>query len=332
MNHLQIKRPLFIIGMPRSGTKLLRTLLNQHSRISIPEYETEFLPYLVTNWSRFGDLSDYNNFKKFYDLITEKIYFYYVKKYKTLISCRKWFNNCSDFSPADIFETLIIHDLGLEKDNQIIWGDKSPSYLRHVPIIKNVFPDAIFIHIIRDVRDYCLSINKAWKKNIFRASQRWKDDINKFNKDAKENNFEYLEIKYENLIENTEDTLLKITEFLRIEFDENMLTIPKAIEFVGDAKGKLYIDKKNRNKYINSMSLSSRKKIEKITASVLRQYNYAVDEKIKTINLSKNMMNFYRYCDVLHLILHQIKIFGISSTYHNLSRSILWRFKSMISS
>ena len=35
--------PLFLVGMPRSGTKLLRGLLNEHSQIGIPLNETEFL-------------------------------------------------------------------------------------------------------------------------------------------------------------------------------------------------------------------------------------------------------------------------------------------------
>ena len=43
--------PLFIIGMPRSGTKLLRGLLGQHPRVRIPTAETEFLPFL-DRWVR----------------------------------------------------------------------------------------------------------------------------------------------------------------------------------------------------------------------------------------------------------------------------------------
>ena len=51
--------PLFLVGMPRSGTKLLRALLNRHPNISIMTNETEFLPYLVSHWESFGDLSDF---------------------------------------------------------------------------------------------------------------------------------------------------------------------------------------------------------------------------------------------------------------------------------
>jgi hypothetical protein len=43
--------PLFIIGMPRSGTKLLRGLLEQHPRVRVPTIETEFFPFLV-RWAR----------------------------------------------------------------------------------------------------------------------------------------------------------------------------------------------------------------------------------------------------------------------------------------
>ena len=57
--------PLFVVGMPRSGTKLLRGLLNEHSRIGIPLNETEFLPHWLRSWSAFGDLSSRTAFDAF---------------------------------------------------------------------------------------------------------------------------------------------------------------------------------------------------------------------------------------------------------------------------
>jgi len=39
--------PLFILGMPRSGTKLLRDLLNRNPKIGVPTSETDFIPYLI---------------------------------------------------------------------------------------------------------------------------------------------------------------------------------------------------------------------------------------------------------------------------------------------
>ena len=105
--------PVFIIGMPRSGTKLLRELLNSHSRIEIPSGETEFLPYWVSNWSKYGDLSNFQTFRQFYETIIALPYFIYMKEQSTLIDCEQWYRNCQNFSTAGVFEALIRHDAGI---------------------------------------------------------------------------------------------------------------------------------------------------------------------------------------------------------------------------
>ncbi|MDP1558114.1 MAG: sulfotransferase [Nitrosomonas sp.] len=56
------------------------------------------------------------------------------------------------------------------REGQQRWGEKSPMNLQHITALAKVFPNAQFIHIIRDVRDYCLSINKAWGKDMPRAA------------------------------------------------------------------------------------------------------------------------------------------------------------------
>ena len=61
------KRPaVFIIGIPRSGTTLLRNLLNRHPAIRLLTNETQFLPYWVSRWNEFGDLSNPEDFLSFY--------------------------------------------------------------------------------------------------------------------------------------------------------------------------------------------------------------------------------------------------------------------------
>mgnify|MGYP000529984615 CR=1 FL=1 len=62
IDQVKFKGPLFIVGMPRSGTKLLRDLLNQHPKIHIAEIETHFLPFWFSQWKEFGDLSEKENF------------------------------------------------------------------------------------------------------------------------------------------------------------------------------------------------------------------------------------------------------------------------------
>lgn len=230
--------PLFIIGMPRSGTKLLRGLLNEHPQIGIPAFETEFFPYWTVHWNNFGNISDYSRFKKFYGACLSVPYFIYCASAGKLIDSRKWFELCHNYTPAGVFEALVRHDVkALSTTNRILWGDKSPSYINHLPLLKSHFPKAKFVHIIRDVRDYCLSMNKAWGKNIMRAAQRWVDGIKEAQLSSKSFPMDYMEIRYEDLLENPEIELKKICLFLKIQFDSQMLHPSNTTENIGDAKG-----------------------------------------------------------------------------------------------
>lgn len=58
--------PIFIIGKPRSGTKLLANLLANHPSFAILPDELKFLPYYLNNPQLIDDLDSYKNFKRFY--------------------------------------------------------------------------------------------------------------------------------------------------------------------------------------------------------------------------------------------------------------------------
>lgn len=289
--------PLFIVGMPRSGTKLLRDLLNEHPAIGIAYRETEFLPYWAKNWSFFGDLSEYENFKKFYHAIMNFPYFISMREDGRLIQVKTWFDLCKTYTPAGVFEALVRHDAQVKFGTTKVWGDKSPSYIRHLPLLKELFPNSRFIHIIRDVRDYCLSINKTWGKNMIRAAQRWVDDVKKAMSDAKKFSEDYIEVRYEDLIESPEITLREICTFLNVEFDKRMLHLSKPAENLGDTKGKKDIIRDNKEKYLKLMKPSIRKKIEAIAASVLKSCGYAVDYSGEIQRASRRQMLYYQVLD-----------------------------------
>ena len=128
--------PLFLVGMPRSGTKLLRTLLNEHPYIYIAQVETHFILYWHANWSSYGDLKNPLNFRKFYSNSIKLPYFTYTQEQQTIISYDDWYRSCKGFDLPDIFEALIKHDSHVPSDAFSIWGDKSPSYLLQMPLLK----------------------------------------------------------------------------------------------------------------------------------------------------------------------------------------------------
>ena len=177
----------------------------------------------------------------------------------------------------------------------------------HVPLLRELFPTARFIHIIRDVRDYCLSINKAWGKNMIRAAQRWCDDVQKFKLECCNLGDAYIEVKFEGLITEPELTLKKICNFLEIEFQTQMLSLAKPSENLGDAKGLKTIKKDNHHKYPYLMNPDLCRKLEMITAHILRSYEYAVDYSGNRKKVNKVKLLGYKILDGINLLIFDIR-------------------------
>lgn len=294
--------PLFIVGMPRSGTKLLRNLLNRHPRIYIDTMETVFLPFWYQHWQSYGDLSDYQRFEAFY---LKNLKLRYMRNYlelNRLVTASDWYQNCRTYDTAGVFEGLIRSQTENDRDSDVIWGDKTPSYLVQIPLIKKIYPDARIIHIIRDVRDYCLSLHHTWNKNMLRAAQRWVDDVGKARSDGKGIKG-YLEVTYEKLLENPKREIQIISEFIGVDFNSAMLTLLRPSEKSGDAKGKTSIVRNNTRKYETRMDPRVRHIIEMVAAERLCELGYPTLYHGPTRRIGKVRMQLYRLIDGINLIL-----------------------------
>ncbi len=306
--------PLFVVGMPRSGTKLLRTVLDQHSQIGMAEFETEFFPYWVKNWDRFGDLSEYCNFEKFYFKMMRIPYFLYCSRVGKVICCSSWYKMCEGYTPAQVFKALVIHDINSRCTNKRIWGDKSPSYLNHMCLLKEHFPQAKFIHIIRDVRDYCLSINNAWGKNMYRAAQRWVDTIRKARQQGRKFGEDYYELRFEDLISQPEKVLINVCSFLNIPFERKMLELDHPTENIGSAKGRIGILSDNKGKYLNTSLPQKIFEIEKIAWPLLIELDYPVRRFSTTSTVPPVKMFLYQIYDGISLLRSTVSRRGIKDT------------------
>jgi hypothetical protein len=268
--------PLFIVGMPRSGTKLLRGLLNRHSRIGIPDIETEFLPWLARRFPRFGDLRERLCFDAFYAQMLRQPYFRYRREQGTPVDAASWHAACRQFSAAGVFEALIRLETDAPPGSARIWGDKSPSYIDDLPLLKRLYPGAKVVHIVRDVRDYCLSIHKAWGKDMLRAAQRWVDGVETARRDAAVLGADYLELRYEDLLTRTQAELQRVCAFLGVDFEPQMLTLSKPEEHRGDARGATRVVAENRGKFRAAMSARTLSRIEELAGPTLLACGYAL--------------------------------------------------------
>ncbi len=122
-------RPIFIVGCPRSGTTLLRRIVDSHPSISCGP-ETRILWGFRTmeenNWDSLVGFG---------------------------LSRHQWHANVRDF-----FETL--HRNYAEQQHKPRWADKSPDYALMLDYIDELYPECQIIHIVRNPRD----VIDAWRR------------------------------------------------------------------------------------------------------------------------------------------------------------------------
>ena len=165
--------PVFIVGMPRSGTKLMRALLNQHPRINLTLAESHFIPYSL---KKFGDPPPFRSredLTPFMRGLQQTAFFSTMSKAGYTLDQSTFLQNVDYTTWSAIFEHVFRHFGSKRATIDTIWGDKTPGYINHMPLLKAVFPNAKFLHVIRDHRDYCLSVRKSFAKSVYRAAVRW---------------------------------------------------------------------------------------------------------------------------------------------------------------
>ncbi len=275
--------------------------------------ETRFFSYMDNLIKDFGNLKNKKKFKKFYSKIIKNTYFQYqdVKKIKK-IDAETWYNRCKEFTTAEIFKQLILHDEKIEENDEIIWGDKSPSYIIKVKLIKQIYPKAKILHIIRDVRDVCLSYRKTWGKNIYRVAYNWDKKLKEFNKQINEFKDDVYELKYESLLKNTKEQVKNICIFLNIDYKEGMEIPSRVTELYGDAKNLKRIKKDNIEKFLKELEPKEILKTESIAYYNLKKYDYEIINKdVKLNDLNKISLLYYQIQDVKNMFQFKIKIYGL---------------------
>lgn len=313
MNNLS----LFLIGMPRSGTKLLRSLLNNHKEVFIPEVETLFIPDLL---KKYGEnrltLEMVDNVIT--DLKKSLFFFYYLQSRSFDFDRFK----CEDLSIKEFLD-LFFTELAIQENQDVKWvGDKSPNYIYEVKLLMSFYPNAKFIHIVRDPRDYALSMRKTWNKNIYRAAYRWSHGMREiYNIPQNKAANSIIEIKYEDLIKFPQITLQKVCDFIGLEFQPDMTELNQSVELIGDARGK-QIDSANSQKYLSELTEKEQLKIEKLTAKFLRHYGYPIsDSVIYLAEVSKFKELCWKLGDAYNLILFNVQKYGFINGLNKLIKA-----------
>lgn len=213
----------FIVGKGRSGTTMLQSILDAHPACIIP-LETRFIIHLKSKYRSVSVWTD-SRIRSFYnDLFTDLKFstLWQVDKHK-LLQELLFLGKEADF--ASLVKVVYLNYLSIYPKSEIkLIGDKNPIYTIFIPQLAEIFPDAKFIHLIRDHRDNISSHIRVFPiQDIPFLASKWVF-YNQLVEDHKRRNPEQvLTIRYEDLVSDPGANIQRICSFLGITYDPAML-------------------------------------------------------------------------------------------------------------
>jgi hypothetical protein len=206
-----------VLGVSRSGTTLLKAMLDAHSQLAIPS-ESYFLPQL---WDRHGERPERDAF---------------VEDLTRLQRLREWGVDPEQVRArlperptfAEAIES--IYRLYAESEGKPRFGDKTPLYMQHLDVLDRAFPDARYVHIVRDGRDAACSLLAMTRKPRFNLTRprgvgdfavAWQREVRAAREFGRTH--AYHEVRYEDLVEQPGQRLREVCAFLELEYEPGML-------------------------------------------------------------------------------------------------------------
>jgi len=215
--------PIFIGGCERSGTSLLASMLGSHPNyVTTPECQFKVKLAHFLDWSQPIDQDQMKSAIQFID------HHFRFLIWDTAINENNYFENTDEYSLRSLIEHTVKQYSWqqLNKINPLVWFDHDPYNLKHRKTILEHFPDARFIHIVRDGRAVAASVMPLdWGPNtIYHAAHFYKKSLKHGLEAEKElSKHQIMRVKYENLVENPSKELEAICNWLDIEFSSDMV-------------------------------------------------------------------------------------------------------------
>ena len=214
------KAPVFVLGCGRSGTKFLYHTLLSAGGFAVYHAESNAFNLLGL---RFGNLASQSNRRQLLDEYYSSMLFHRTGlkpediDTRIMEDCR----NAGDF--LRIVMGAMARKQGVER-----WAESTPLHTLYLPLIKRVIPDALVVHIIRDGRDVTASLHRiGWIRPMPWDRARacvvpaifWRWIVSKGRQYGQALGGDYMEVHYEDLVQNPRDTLARIGKFIAHDLD-----------------------------------------------------------------------------------------------------------------
>lgn len=237
MKHLSARQlkdipVFFVVGRPRSGTTLLRTLFDAHPNVIVPP-ECQLI---INLYPRYGRIKRWTarQLEAFYEDLLQQWRFDVwpldrKKLHRSLMDCE------GDHDYGTICKVVYHEYRSIFRHGVLLAiGDKNPGYTIYTDRLLDIFPEAKFIHIVRDYRDNFVSIRNVDFELPFISVtvSKWKYFVKRFRKAGAKHPGTHLEIRYEDLVSEPEKTFQQLCAFVGIPYSDKPFDFYKKSEEV----------------------------------------------------------------------------------------------------
>ena len=246
MNELGAVNPyFFVVGCPRSGTTLLRRMLDVHPGLAMMPRETHFIPRIYER--RAGLTTEGDVTPAIVDELLADRHFAQLGIDREAL---ERLLTREEPTPYASLVSRIFDMQGRARGRELV-GDKTPGYVRHLRTLHALWPETRFVHLIRDGRDVCLSLLE-WRKGPRLAGRfsSWAEDpvsttalwwewhVRLGREDGLSLGPQcYRELRYESLVSNPERECSAVCDFLGVPYDDAMLGFHRGRERGAPGRG-----------------------------------------------------------------------------------------------
>jgi hypothetical protein len=275
--------PLFIVGANRSGTTLLRLLLNAHSAVAIPDEINYFYGF---DWT-----VSYHKWRT--PPLSPAAYEAFVDRFLAANAPNVPGLDCASLrdeilsGPPDLrrpYELLLEQWAALHDKPR--WGEKTPGNIYHADLLIDMFPDARFVHVVRDPRGGVASMNRV----SFFPDDAVLNALNRHKVMTHGRGFlrrsvpvqQRTEVRYEDLVSDPRGTLRQLCGFLDLAYEEQMLRFHLDAEhFMTEAASSSFnaaattpISEKHADRWRTALSSDEIAAVEVLCANEMAEFGY----------------------------------------------------------
>lgn len=273
--------PIFMIGTQRSGSNLLRLMLNQLPEIAAP-HPPHILQRMTPLIPGYGDLSIDKNFIQLIEDTCRLVELNPVPWHGVVLDRAGLFRRCRERSLLSVYEA--VYDVCAEVKGARTWCCKSLANINYVSQIEAYFGEPRYIYLYRDGRDVALSFQKAvvGEKHVYSIAKEWRATQElalMIEREIEPSRF--LRVSYEDLTGKPRRTAEGICNFLGVPFRESMMEFHRSDEAKRAASSSdLWVNVthpvmgNNSCKFLRESSEQDIRIFESVTGSVLDRLGY----------------------------------------------------------